>query len=113
EGGSWVAVGGAPPAPVSALLVARDGSCWIGTRSGLVLFAAPGAAEWTAVSNQGWEGERVRALAEDRRGRVWAGGSQGRVCFGRAEGPWEAWGPANGLRRSNLQAMLADREGTL
>jgi signal transduction histidine kinase len=113
DGEGWVAVGGLPPAPISALLVTRDGTAWIGTRSGLVLFAAPGAAEWTPVSNEGWDGERVRALAEDRRGRVWAGGSQGRVCFGRKEGRWESWGPENGLRRSNLQSILADREGTL
>ena len=113
DGDRWLAVAGPPPAPISALLVTRDGTAWVGTRSGLVLFATAGAAAWTAVSNEGWDGERVGALAEDRRGRVWAGGSQGRVCFGRREGRWESWGPANGLRRSNLQSILVDSAGTL
>jgi signal transduction histidine kinase/DNA-binding response OmpR family regulator/ligand-binding sensor domain-containing protein/HPt (histidine-containing phosphotransfer) domain-containing protein len=111
--GHWEGIAGALPDPVSAFLVSRSGEVWVGTRTGAVLHAAPGALEWQAAPLEGWRGEYVRSMAEDRRGRIWVGGSDGRVAFGGASGPWERWGPENGLRANGIVALLADREGSV
>ena len=113
EGGDWVSHGASAPAEVSALLPASDGSVWIGTRSSEVFYLDAGGSRWTAVDLPPWPGGRVRALEEDRRGRIWAGGLDGGVVFGRRNGSWTAWGPENGLHREGCLAILADREGTI
>lgn len=98
---------------ITAFLVAKSGTAWAGTRAGTLYFLPPGRTEWSQVANPGWTGGRIRCLAEDRRGRVWAGGSDGFVTFGREQGEWTVWGPANGLRSAGVMSILADREGTL
>ncbi len=113
EDGDWVALGASSPAEISAFLPASDGSVWIGTRSSEVFFLDAGGSRWTAIDLPPWQGGRVRALEEDRRGRIWAGGLDGGVVFGRRKGRWTAWGPENGLHREGCLAILADREGTV
>ncbi len=113
--GRWVAVGGPDPLPerVSAMIVARDGTTWVGTRSGRVLFARGKAEAWSAANIARWTGRHIRSLAEDKRGRIWAGGDDGHVAFGGQNGEWQQWGPENGLKKSGVQSILADREGTV
>ncbi len=98
---------------VSALLVTAEGEAWIGTGGGAVLVAGANATRWTRVALSGWPGGRIRCLARDRVGRVWAGGSDGAVAFGRRDGAWSVWGPANGIRPYGIMAIVADREGSL
>lgn len=114
DGAGWGKVAADPaPAPVTALLVAADGTCWIGTESGRVYFARSGDGAWSGVELPAWTGGWIRALAEDRRGRVWAGGNEGGVAFGRAGERWSVWGADHGLHREGVLAILADREGTM
>jgi hypothetical protein len=108
--GRWEPVSGTTPDQISTLRAARSGEAWVGTRSGGVFHASPGEGGWQAALED-WAGEYVRSMAEDRRGRIWVGGSDGHVAFGGEEGPWEEWGPETGLRANGVVSLLADREG--
>ncbi len=109
----WQEVGAALPggAAITALLAAKDGSLWVGTDRPFLYTRPAGGAEWLARPLPGWQGGRVRALAEDHRGRVWAGGLSGGLAFGRET--FTLWNGDNGLHQDGILALLADREGSL
>ena len=66
-----------PDKNINSLLVARDGSLWIGTFGGLVILKDGRLARPPALYDQ-----FVASLFEDREGTVWAAslGPRGRVC---------------------------------
>jgi ligand-binding sensor domain-containing protein/signal transduction histidine kinase len=73
---------------VNALLLARDGSCWVAGARGLLHFKEPrnaaSRAELSALA-----GRNVLALAEDQRGGVWVGTREGELwCL--SQGNWTA-----------------------
>jgi len=111
DGSSLKPVMSATPEPGSALLVSPTGTVWIGSTAGAVYGWANG--EWRRVPVPGWDGGFIRVLAEDRRGRIWVTGNNGRVAFGREGEPFTLWGPENGLRTTAVISLLADREGTI
>lgn len=112
---SWLPVAGGAPAPavITAMLPAADGTCWVGTEQGTIFYAAPGDGAWTALDLEDWQGGWFRTLAQDRRGRIWAGGNDGGVAFGRKDEPWTVWRTSNGLHREACVTIFADREGTV
>jgi ligand-binding sensor domain-containing protein/signal transduction histidine kinase len=61
----------------SALLVTRDGSCWVGGARGLLRFSDPKRVP--AESQQLLPGLNVISLAEGRDGSLWAGTREGEV----------------------------------
>jgi len=73
---------------VSALLVARDGSCWLAGAHGLLQFKHPQAAEEEggvpALTNLS-----ISALGQDQKGGVWAGTREGELWHF-ADGKWQA-----------------------
>ena len=83
-------LGGLSPqeARVSALLLTRDGSCWVGGAHGLIQFKHPQAAEEEggvpALTNLS-----ISALAQDAKGRLWAGTREGGL-WQLADGAWRA-----------------------
>ena len=104
--------GGAPSdASITALLTARDGTVWVASEGGALHYTVAGG--WRRARVPGWDGGHVRALAEGRRGLIWAGGLAGGIAFGRTGDPWTTWDESNGLRGEGVLALLADREGTL
>jgi ligand-binding sensor domain-containing protein len=114
DGTAWRQQGDAIAAgAITSLLVARDGTRWVGTDQGRLFALAPGAGAWRAADLPPWKSGRIRALIEDRRGRIWAGGLHGGLAFGYPNGPFELWTAANGLHGDGVVALLADREGTL
>lgn len=104
---------GALPEPIATLLVAASGTLWVGAQDGELFHRRPDADGWTRAQQPPWDGGLVRVLAEDRHGRIWAGGNNGRVAFGREGEPFSQWSSENGLRATAVTAILADREGTL
>ena len=77
----WRIEDGLPQNSVTAILQARDGYLWLGTRGGLarfdgINFVVLGLAE-------GLEGLNVRALCQDRHGALWIGTAS---CLSRYQG---------------------------
>ncbi|MEO7430865.1 MAG: two-component regulator propeller domain-containing protein, partial [Dokdonella sp.] len=82
---------GLPDGNTRSLLIARDGTMWIGTsRAGLVQYD-PVADTWHSYRHDAGPGtsgglsdDRVLALLEDRDGRIWAGSRTGLNLIDRA-----------------------------
>jgi signal transduction histidine kinase/CheY-like chemotaxis protein/ligand-binding sensor domain-containing protein len=101
------------PGRPATILAASDGRVWIATQNCTVHWTRGGADGWHQAAFEPWPRGVFRSLAEDRRGRIWAGSIGGRVAFGTADTPWTVWGPANGPFAAGVMAILGDREGTV
>lgn len=101
-----------PPGSLpDALRAAADGTYWLAGPDGV--FWSAGEEEWRAVDVPEGTAVLKRVLAEDTQGRIWVGGQDGGVAFGRAEGAWTGWGPEVGLPVGALRVILGDREGSV
>jgi len=118
-GGRAEAVGGLPlPGTPAAILVARDGRIWVATSMGTLHWTNGVGDGWRAVPSESWHSGPFRCLAEDRRGRIWAGSASGHVVFGTAETDWTHWGSMQGPMQNGpfgpgVLALLGDREGSV
>ena len=113
-GGRVTFVEGAPlPSRPGAILAASDGRVWVATQSCTVHWSRGGADGWHQVAFTPWPRGAFRTLAEDRRGRIWAGSVGGRAVFGNASTPWQVWSPVNGPFEPGVMAVLSDREGNV
>ena len=105
-------VGGDPlPARPAVILAASDGRVWIATQNCTVHWSSGGTDGWHQADFAPWPRGAFRSLAEDRRGRIWAGSVGGRLAWGNATMPWRVWGPAHGPFGAGVMAILGDREG--
>jgi ligand-binding sensor domain-containing protein len=103
-------LGDRPPDPLTTLMVASDGRVWAGTETG-TLTTRLGEGPWQTIEIAGWDGGRIRSLAEDQRHRIWTGADNGRVAIGTATTPFEMWTPDNGLKASGVTALTGDFTG--
>ncbi len=94
-------------ARIQALLVDRGGRLWVATESGLYWEDGPGV--FSPVP--GWPGGPAFALAQGE-GGVWIGGTAS-VRRLDTSGRWTVLGPADGVPRDQVKAVLEDRAGTL
>jgi signal transduction histidine kinase/ligand-binding sensor domain-containing protein len=95
---------------VKALLGARDGRVWIGTKTGLICCTQDGTPQFQAV--EGVSRIDVRALAEDPRGTVWVGMGDGRlysVCSNQVA----AYQPNDQLAAQPIWSLCADAAGSV
>jgi signal transduction histidine kinase/ligand-binding sensor domain-containing protein len=93
---------------VGALLMARDGSCWMGGTRGLLQFqdvraveSQPGVPTLTNMD--------VSALGQDAQGRLWAGTRQGELWW-QDNGQWLA--QSKGLHVHAITAIVPQRDGS-
>jgi ligand-binding sensor domain-containing protein len=114
EGRAEPVAGPALPGRPGAILAARDGRVWIATVSGTVHWTsgAPGDP-WHAVTFAGWPRAAFRCLAQDRRGRIWAGSFGGGLVYGTADSPWTVWDSENGPFEAGVMSIMGDREGSV
>ena len=93
----------------SALLMTRDGSCWVAGAGGLLQFKNPQAAEAEggipALTNFS-----ITALGQGLKGGVWAGTSEGEL-WQLSSGKWQA--QTNCPRGHAITAIVPDAEGAL
>lgn len=117
SGGEVRAIGGKAPLPgtITALLESREGTTWIGLiGSGAPLAYAPaGATAWSDVKVPGWDVLRVRALAEDHTGAIWAGGESGGVAAGTPQSGWKILTSVNGLKSSMVDVIAPTDDGSV
>jgi signal transduction histidine kinase/CheY-like chemotaxis protein/ligand-binding sensor domain-containing protein len=105
--------GGPLPGRPGALLVASDGKLWVATAAGTVHWTRGVGEPWQQAAFASWPRGAFRCLAEDRRGRIWAGSSGGGVAFGNATMPWKVWTSVNGPFEAGVMSVLGDREGSV
>lgn len=95
---------------VKALLAARDGRLWIGTKNGLGCLT--GGRFRRFLPQDGVKRNDVRALAEDSSGTMWAGAGDGtlyRIDTNRVE----SFLPKDALASQPIWSLLADAEGAV
>lgn len=95
---------------VRCLLTAADGSLWFGMPDGLHHFARGQHTLYTP--KDGLAGKDVRALLEDRSGRLWAGtydSGVSRFC----DGKFENFSKASGLAHPQIASMCEDSNGAV
>jgi ligand-binding sensor domain-containing protein/signal transduction histidine kinase len=94
---------------IGPLLVAKDGSCWMGGARGLLQFKDVGAVErqpgLPALTNLD-----VSALGQDTQGRLWVGTRQGELWW-QHNGQWLA--QRQGPRVHAITAIVAEPDGSV
>jgi ligand-binding sensor domain-containing protein len=78
---------------ISSLLEDADGTLWIGTRNGLVLYSHGSFRLLT--SRDGLSGDHIMSLYRDRRGAVWIGTETGLTKY--RNGIWVRYSTGDGL----------------
>lgn len=99
----------AADSPVTVLCPSRDGSLWMGSKSGLSCMRN-GALVRFAATNGLPEGE-VTSMLEDRSGAIWVATTTGLSKF--QNGRWILFGTPNGLAEGRTRIELEDRNGNL
>ena len=102
-----------PPLPArpSTMIVAHDGRVWVATLAGTVHWTAGDG--WHQAAFTPWPRGAFRSMAEDRKGRIWAGAFGGHVAFGNADSPWTVWDVRTGPFQAGIMSLLGDREGNV
>lgn len=94
---------GVDPAAIQALYAARNGNLWIGGDGAAVW----DGATWTQFTPEdGLAGGKVRAIAEDSRGRIWLGADAGVSIWNGAA--FVNLTRETGLPSADIRALLAD-----
>jgi ligand-binding sensor domain-containing protein/signal transduction histidine kinase len=92
------------------LLVAPDGTVWIGHfRGGVSMLRDQSVKRFD--TRDGLAGGTVQALYQDREGSVWAGTTEGLSRF--RDRHWTTWTTAQGLPEGGVQSMIEDNAGAL
>ncbi|MGH7978226.1 MAG: sensor histidine kinase, partial [Limisphaerales bacterium] len=94
---------------INALLAARDGSCWVGGTHGLLHFRNPRFAEKEG-GEPALKNLDISALAEDIKGRLWAGTRKG-ALWHFVDGKWQT--QTNCPHGYAITAIAPDVNGTL
>ncbi|MBE0543765.1 MAG: ATP-binding protein [Verrucomicrobia bacterium] len=98
-------------APTPALLHRPDGSCWVGSGEGLLLYES-GKPIIRYGREQGLALPDVRAVVEDKQGRVWFGMSGGGLGL-LENGAVRQFRKADGLASDFVWCLQLDEEGAL
>ncbi|MCP5519460.1 MAG: ATP-binding protein [Verrucomicrobiales bacterium] len=97
-------------AKVRSIHVGRDGAVWLGAAAGLHRLHEGQARSWQPAD--GLPHEDVRAILEDRAGRLWVGTMGGGLAELREDG-FRRYTEAEGLSSLNVWAFCEDEEGAL
>jgi ligand-binding sensor domain-containing protein/signal transduction histidine kinase len=95
---------------VKALLGARDGRVWIGTKTGLIFCTQDGTPQFQSV--EGVSRTDVRALAEDPQGTVWVGMGNGRL-YSLCSNQVAAYQSEDQLAAQPIWSLCADAAGSV
>jgi ligand-binding sensor domain-containing protein/signal transduction histidine kinase len=94
---------------ITALLVTRDGFCWVATTNSLLLYKDPiGAADEVKVIKPAKP--NITSLAEDREGALWIGTRDGKI-WQLYEDKW--LGQTNFSQTNAITAIVPDTDGSM
>ena len=106
----WRAPGTLPHDDVTSILQTRDSYLWIGTVEGLARFDGVRSVVFDKSNTPAFANNWVKALLEDRAGRLWVGTlGGGLVCL--ENGRFVRFGAAEGLSADVISALYEDRAG--
>ena len=94
---------------ITALLVTRDGFCWVATTNSLLLYKDPVAAA-DEVKVIKLAKPNILSLAEDREGALWVGTREGKI-WQLHEGKWLA--QTNFFQTNAITAIVTDTNGSM
>jgi signal transduction histidine kinase/ligand-binding sensor domain-containing protein len=94
---------------VGPLLIAQDGSCWMGGARGLIHFEDVGAVD-PQPGSPALTNLDISALAQDARGRVWVGAREGELWW-QENGKWLA--QRRGPRVHAITAIVPEQNGSV
>jgi signal transduction histidine kinase/ligand-binding sensor domain-containing protein len=111
---SWTEQDGLPSNQVEALAQTPDGYLWVGTQGGLVRFDGVRFTRVEVSDNSRLPNQGVSALHTGRDGSLWVGfsGGGGTSRIDRLGGITH-YGPADGLTRGRLHAIVDTADGTI
>ncbi len=95
---------------VLALLTSRDGTLWVGTRTGGLAEVRDGSVRHIYTTTDGLPHDGVRAIYESRDGALWIGTLGGLSRL--ADGQLTTYTTRDGLSVSHVRAIHEDDEGT-
>ncbi len=94
---------------ITAMLVTRDGFCWVATTNSLLLYKDPiAAADEVKIIKLAKPG--IISLAEDRNGALWVGTREGKIWQLRAD-KWLA--QTNFSQTNAITAIVSDPDGSM
>jgi len=100
---SYTSENGLPNNGVNALLKTKNG-VWVGTDGGAALYTG---GKWEVFkAADGLAGEKVQALAVDKKGQVWFGTNKGISVYNGTQ--WTTHDMKNGLSWNNTKAIAID-----
>ena len=108
----WRTGEGLPQSSAEALVQTRDGYLWIGTQEGLARFDGARFVVFDKANTPELRHNRILALLEDQRGRLWLGTEGGGLTV-LQEGRFRTFGRADGLGSEIVRALAEDADGTL
>jgi ligand-binding sensor domain-containing protein len=106
---SWSADDGLPHNYILAVMQAREGYLWVGTRSGLARFDG---ARFTPVDWGPIQGAQIGSLCESRDGSLWMA-LEGHGVLRWDEGGVSRYGVTNGLKSNFVRALYEARDGSM
>jgi signal transduction histidine kinase/ligand-binding sensor domain-containing protein len=100
-----------PPVPnVKAILAARSGTIWAGTRNGLFVSDGTMSNSFHQVADVG--SQMIRAMAEDSAGNIWCGGDDG-TLYRIGVNTTEAFRFNGGSQVYAIWSLFPDADGTI
>jgi signal transduction histidine kinase/ligand-binding sensor domain-containing protein len=96
---------------VLALFTARDGTIWVGTRTGGLAAVEDGTVRTTYTTADGLAHNSVRTIYQSRDGALWIGTIEGLSRF--SDGRFTTFTAVDGLAAEHVRAIHEDRDGTL
>ena len=94
---------------IQAVFADREKRVWVSTTLKELLEFRSGA--FYGANDGGLVQQNVRAIHQDRAGRMWFGTEGGLVCF--ANGEWKLFTAENGLNSTNITAIDDDADGNV
>lgn len=110
-GGPRQSVSGLADSVVLALLTARDGTLWVGTRTGGLIALDGRTVRATYTTADGLAHNSIRTIQETRDGALWIGTLEGLSRF--HEGRFTSYTAADGLSSAHVRAIHEDVDGGL